>query len=154
MRRLELIVTIVIFAGGLAAAQDGGPVKPVNTDQAGLALHGYDAVAYIAERKAAEGKPAFEYAWNGATWRFTSTANRERFAARPEAYAPQFGGYCAWAVSRNYTADVDPEAFDVVNGKLYLNYSKLVQLRWKMDRAGNIARGEQNWPKLTTKGTK
>jgi YHS domain-containing protein len=154
MRRLALIFTIVIWTGAFAGAQDSGPVKPVNTDQAGLALHGYDAVAYISERKAVQGRPAFEYAWNGATWRFASAANRDRFSADPAAYAPQFGGYCAWAVSRSYTADVDPEAFDIVNGKLYLNYSKLVQLRWKMDRAGNIAKGEQNWPKLTTKGTK
>ncbi len=154
MRRVALIFAIIICAGAFAGAQDGGPVKPVNTDQTGLALHGYDAVAYITDRRAVQGSPAFEYAWSGATWRFATAANRDRFAENPAAFAPQFGGYCAWAVSRNYTADVDPEAFEVVSGKLYLNYSKLVQLRWKMDRAGNIAKGEQNWPKLTTKGTK
>lgn len=132
-----------------AAAPADGPVAPVNTDERGLALKGYDAVAYFVEGKPVPGSAEFEHDWNGATWRFVSAANRDRFAEQPEAYAPQFGGYCAWAVSRNYTADVDPEAFDVVNGKLYVNYSKLVQLRWKAGRAENIRRAERNWPKLS-----
>lgn len=154
MRTLALIFTLIVAHGGLAATQDTGPVKPVNTDEAGVALHGYDAVAYLSDREPVKGSPAFEHTWKGATWRFATAANRDRFAADPSAFEPQFGGYCAWAVSRNYTADTDPEAFDVVDGKLYLNYSKLVQLRWKVDRARNIAKGAQNWPKLRAKGAK
>lgn len=125
-----------------------GPVKAVNADESGVALKGFDAVAYFVDGKAVPGLPQFEHTWSGTRWRFASAANRDRFAQAPEAYAPQFGGYCAWAVSRNYTADTDPEAFDIVNGKLYLNYSKLVQLRWKMSREENIRKGEQNWPRL------
>ena len=132
------------------------PVKPVNTDSAGLALKGYDAVTYFTDGKPVKGSTAHEHHWAGARWRFATPENRDRFAQRPEAYAPQFGGYCAWAVSRNYTAEIDPEAFDIVNGKLYLNYSKLVQLRWKVWREENIRKAEQHWPKLTqpAKGTK
>jgi hypothetical protein len=128
----------------------------VNTDASGLALHGYDAVAYFSDGKPVEGSATFEHQWNGATWRFVSAANRDRFAQDPGAYAPQFGGYCAWAVSRNYTADIDPAAFDIVNGKLFLNYSKLVRLRWKVDRAENIRKADHNWPRLTqaVKGAK
>jgi YHS domain-containing protein len=132
------------------------PVKPVNTDSAGVALKGYDVVTYFTDGKPVKGSTAHEHHWAGATWRFATPENRDRFAQHPEAYAPQFGGYCAWAVSRNYTAEIDPEAFDIVNGKLYLNYSKLVQLRWKVWRAEYIRKAEQNWPKLTqpAKGTK
>jgi hypothetical protein len=153
MRIPALIVGVILFAAGAAA---DGPTTPLNTDASGLALHGYDAVAYFTEAKPVEGSPRFEHRWNNATWRFVSAANRDRFAQTPAAYAPQFGGFCAWAVSRNYTADTDPEAFDIVNGKLYLNYSKLVQLRWKVDREGNIRKADQNWPKLTqaVKGAK
>lgn len=147
-----VVLAFLIPTGALALDQ---PVKPVNTDSRGLALKGYDPVAYLVEGRPVEGLPSFGYEWNGATWRFASAANRDRFAADPEAYAPQFGGFCAWAVSRNYTADIDPEAFDVVNGKLYLNYSKLVQLRWKAFRDENIRKAEQNWPKLRmSKGTR
>jgi YHS domain-containing protein len=154
MRAIILLLTLL---GSMPASAADGPVKTVNADGAGLALKGYDAVAYFVDRKAVEGLPAFEYEWNGARWRFANATNRERFSKNPEGFAPQFGGYCAWAVSRNYTADTDPEAFDVVDGKLYLNYSKLVQLRWKVDRSENIRKADRNWPRLRqqpTKGTK
>jgi YHS domain-containing protein len=153
MRIPVLILTVVLGAGAVSA---DGRVKQVNSDSAGLALHGYDPVAYFTDGMPVEGSSQFEYQWNGATWRFASAASRDRFSQAPQAYAPQFGGYCAWAVSRNYTADIDPQAFDIVNGKLYLNYSKLVQLRWKVDREGNIRKADQNWPKLTqpAKGAK
>ena len=153
MRMPVLILTIVFATAGLAA---DGPITQVNADANGLALHGYDAVAYFSDGKPAEGSAKFEHQWNGATWRFVSAANRDRFAQDPVAYAPQFGGFCAWAISRNYTADTDPAAFDIVNGKLYLNYSKLVQLRWKVDRADNIRKADHNWPTLAraVKGAK
>jgi hypothetical protein len=154
MRFRALIVTFVMMVGVAAAAREGEPVKAVNTDASGLALHGYDPVAYFVSGRPEKGHDAFTYAWQGATWRFASAERRDLFAASPDAYAPQFGGYCAWAVSRNYTADIDPQAFDIVEGKLYLNYSKLVQLRWKADRAGNIRKAQQNWPALLAKGTR
>jgi hypothetical protein len=146
MRIFVLFLLIVVAARAPLSAD--GPVKAVNADGAALALKGYDTVAYFVDGKAVQGLPQFEHTWNGARWRFASAGNRDRFAKTPETYAPQFGGYCAWAVSRNYTADTDPEAFDIVNGKLYLNYSKLVQLRWKMSREENIRKGEHNWPRL------
>jgi YHS domain-containing protein len=116
-----------------------------------LALSGYDAVAYFTESKAVPGKAEFEHAWNGARWRFASAANRDRFAAAPETYAPQFGGYCAWAVSRGYTASGDPNAWSVVGGKLYLNYSMKVRAQWEQDVPGNIAKGVANWPSVLSK---
>lgn len=116
-----------------------------------LALSGYDAVAYFTESKAVPGKAEFEHAWQGARWRFASAANRDRFAAAPERYAPQFGGYCAWAVSRGYTASGDPTAWSIVNGRLYLNYSMKVRGQWEQDIPGNVAKGEANWPAILKK---
>jgi hypothetical protein len=147
MLKLVLVLAFLSSAPPALAADD--PVKRVNTDASGLALKGYDPVAYFVDGKPVPGLVTLQYEWNGATWRFAIAANRARFIADPAAYAPQFGGYCAWAVSRKYTADTDPDAFDIVDGKLYLNYSRLVQLRWTVSRQDNIRKAEQNWPKLT-----
>jgi hypothetical protein len=94
------------------------------------------------------GERRYEHEWQGATWRFASAANRDRFAAAPERYAPQYGGYCAWAVSQGYTAGIDPEAWTIVDGKLYLNYDREVQERWAADREANIRSADANWPQL------
>lgn len=147
MRAGWLAVGLMVTALAPVWAQ-GPPATPVNVDAQGVTLHGYDAVAYHTEGRAVPGNSQFEHVWSGATWRFASAANRDRFAASPERYAPQFGGYCAWAVSRNYTADIDPQAFAVVDAKLYVNYSTLVQARWRLDRDANIAAGHKNWPGL------
>ncbi len=112
----------------------------------GVAIDGTDAVAYFTESRPVEGKREHSFEWNGATWRFASAENLEAFRADPERYAPQYGGYCAWAVSQGYTASTDPEAWDIVDGKLYLNYSKSVQSQWKQDKPGNITKADTNWP--------
>jgi hypothetical protein len=138
-------VTITLLVGSAAARLGAQGVAPINGS---TALSGYDAVAYFSEGRAVKGDRTFEHQWLGATWRFASAANRDTFAADPGRYAPQYGGYCAYAVSQGYTADVDPEAFSVVNGRLYLNYSKSVKRKWDTDQAGYIGKGDANWPKL------
>jgi hypothetical protein len=148
-RRLSLVLpAVVVLALGLAATVHA--VAPVNKTLLGsLAVDGYDPVAYFTEGKPVEGKKEFTTEWNGAKWRFASAANRDLFVAEPAKYAPQYGGYCAWAVANNYTADADPEAWAVVDGKLYLNYDEKVQEKWRQDVPGNIAKADQNWPKLS-----
>lgn len=98
-----------------------------------------------------EGSSAHTYQWKGATWKFASRENRDSFAASPRKFAPRYGGYCAWAVARGYTAGIDPEAWRVVDGKLYLNNSKSIRKRWAQDIPGNIAKGDANWPKIAAK---
>ena len=88
---------------------------------------------------------------DGATWRFTSEANRDAFRAKPTRYAPQYGGYCAWAVSQGYTAKGDPNAWKIVGGKLYLNYDKRVQSTWEKAAEANIVKADANWPKVLAK---
>jgi hypothetical protein len=118
---------------------------PVHAER-GIAIDGTDPVAYFTERRPVAGSPALELSWRGATWRFASGANRAVFEADPEAHAPQFGGWCAWAVAEGYTASTVPEAWSIVDGRLYLNYSRGVQRQWERDIPGNIARAEANWP--------
>jgi YHS domain-containing protein len=115
------------------------------------AVGGYDPVAYFTEGKPVQGRRDITFAWKGVTWRFASERNRELFKSRPEAYAPQYGGYCAWAVSRGYTAKGDPRYWKVVDGKLYLNYDAGVQQDWERDVPGNIAKGDEHWPAVLDK---
>ena len=120
----------------------------------GKAIRGYDPVAYFTEGKPVEGKGDFTVKWNGATWQFASAANRDTFKAAPKKYAPQYGGYCAWAVSQGYTASTVPEAWKIVDGKLYLNYSKGVQRQWESGGPRKlIAAGDRHWPKLKSELT-
>lgn len=111
-----------------------------------LAMGGYDAVSYFTTGKPLQGDARFELSYKGATWRFVSQQNAEAFRANPAAYAPQYGGYCAWAVSQGYTASGDPLVWNIVNGRLYLNYNKSVQANWSTDIPGHIARADRNWP--------
>ncbi len=144
---LAAISVVLVSISALAQRSSA----PLNRGRGDLAVQGYDVVAYATEAAAIRGRAEFEFRWDGAVWRFTSAAHRDQFAAQPERYAPQFGGYCAWAVSRGYTADVDPEAWKIADGNLYLNYSKRVQRMWEQDIAGNIAKGVANWPRVLTK---
>src|SRR5262245_58149196 len=110
------------------------------------AVGGYDPVAYFTDGKPVEGKPDITWRWKGATWRFANEKNRDAFKAKPEAYAPQYGGHCAWAVSNGYTSKGDPKYWRVVNGKLYLNYNAKVQSDWERDMSGHIGKADKNWP--------
>jgi YHS domain-containing protein len=115
------------------------------------AVGGYDPVAYFAEGKPVEGKSSITHQWKGATWRFSSEKNRDLFKAEPAKYAPQYGGYCAWAVSQGYTAKGDPNYWKVVDGRLYLNYDASVQKNWEKDIPGHIGNANRNWPKVLEK---
>jgi YHS domain-containing protein len=139
------VTLTLLFA---TAGQGRTPVDPVNQDGKGVAIKGYDAVAYFKQSAPVKGSPQFTHQWMGATWLFASAEDRDLFAANPEQYAPRYGGYCAYAVSENHTAGIDPEAWKIVDGKLYLNYSKGVQKKWQTDAPGRIERGDKNWPGL------
>ena len=142
---LKLFLGVLMLAAVVATVR---AEKPVNTTFLGVAIKGYDPVAYFTDSKPVKGDSDFSFTWNGAEWRFASAAHRDLFAADPVKYAPQYGGYCAWAVSRGYTAGIDPEAWKIVNGRLYLNYSASVQKQWAEDIPGNVAKAEENWPKI------
>jgi len=146
MNRFFAVIALLAGVGILAA----GPVDRINKDSKGVAVEGYDVVAYFTEGKPVEGRKEFETEWNGAKWLFATAANRDLFKADPEKYAPQYGGYCAYAVSKGHTAGIYPKNWKVVDGKLYLNH-RFAQGRWLKDVPGNITKGDGNWPKIEKK---
>jgi YHS domain-containing protein len=114
----------------------------------GIALDGQDVVAYFTQSKLVMGVSQFKHNWSGTTWMFASAANRDMFAKNPEKYAPQYGGYCAQAASEGNLVATQPDAWKIVNGKLYLNYDKKVQAQWMTNIPGHIASANKNWPNI------
>ncbi|MEM1378119.1 MAG: YHS domain-containing (seleno)protein [Pseudomonadota bacterium] len=117
----------------------------------GYAADGADVVSYFsldAEARGVAGRDEFVSEWNGARWRFSSAENLAAFEVDPARYAPQYGGYCAWAVAEGYTAHGDIDAWHIDNGKLYMNYNNRIRRRWRKDIPGFIARADANWPDL------
>jgi YHS domain-containing protein len=139
----HLLLTMLMAMLALA----GDPVKPVNTDSSGVAIKGYDPVAYFTESKPVKGLKEFELKHEGATYRFASAANRDLFQANPSKYLPQYGGYCAWAVSKGHTAGISPNAWKVLDGKLYLNHP-LAKGKFEKNHATAIPEADQNWPAI------
>lgn len=147
-RKFALILALVLSSIAWTSTFAWASKDPVYQSFFGTAIDGTDPVSYFTEGRPIEGKSDITLEWNGATWRFASTENRDRFAANPDKYAPQYGGYCAWAVSQGYTASTDPEAWAIVDGKLYLNYSKAVQNQWEQNIPENISSANRNWPEV------
>jgi YHS domain-containing protein len=144
----------LLGAAALFAATTGAFAKEPETYTSlfsSLGAGGYDVVAYFRQGKPVEGSDAFTATYKGATWRFASAEDRALFVKNPAAYAPQYGGYCAWAVAHDYTASGDPKVWRIVNGRLYLNYDTDVQAQWSQDVPKYIADGDRNWPSVLDK---
>lgn len=153
---MKKIILFIVIAAGIAAAIWFGTgqtesVKKINTTAENLAVKGFDTVAYFTEETAVAGNPQYSYLWNGAKWYFSSAENMEKFKAAPETYAPQFGGYCSFAVSKGYTADADPQAWKIVDGKLFLNYNQKVKEMWEAEQKKRIEDAEKNWREFQKK---
>lgn len=140
-RRLLLSAAIAFLAAPALAEEP--PIYEVSN----LAIRGFDPVAYFTQGGPIEGKESIQLMWMGATWRFSSVANREAFERNPQKFAPQYGGYCAYAASRGYAAASDPEIFALYDGKLYLTHSAPVRGIWERDKAQNVSKADANWPK-------
>ena len=143
-------IAIAIYAGG--GPEDSG--SGIHVDRAGIAARGADVVAYFslkADSEAVLGIKEHAYQWNGASWLFSSIENRETFAAEPERYAPQYGGYCAWAMARDKLATIDPDMWTIVDGKLYLNYSAKTQKNWAENMDKQIVAADEFWPERNKK---
>lgn len=144
------LVALSLATVPAAAPASSKPAPAVYMASDGLAAGGYDVTAYFTQGKAVRGSAKHELMLRGATWRFASADSKARFQANPGAYAPQFGGYCAWAVSQGYIASGDPEQWKIVDGKLYLNFNARAKDLWEADQADAIKRGHANWPKVLT----
>jgi YHS domain-containing protein len=156
-RRREIAFAALIVVLGLflsiarsATAGTNSPVPAVNADQ-GIGLKGYDPVAYFVIGAPTKGSEQYSFAWKGVTYRFTSAGNLEKFKADPEKYLPQYGGYCAYAMSLDRIADIDPSRWAIVNGKLYLNNGFVAEKLWSVNKSGNIISADRNWPQYPKK---
>jgi YHS domain-containing protein len=133
----------------LLTAFDGIAIGKSPADD--IAIKGYDTVAYFSAGKALKGSASFSFQWHGMTWYFLTKENRDMFATSPEKYAPQYDGYCAWAMSEGQKSPTDPEVWKIVDGKLYLHCSRGAFDNWSKDIPGNIKKADANWLKLYKK---
>jgi hypothetical protein len=141
-------VTAVLCMLAAVPGTAGSLADPVNKEGSGVAIKGYDPVAYFTQGKPVKGSPSFVHQWMGATWWFASAEDRDQFAGHPQMYVPQYGGYCAYGVSQGHAVSIDPEAWKIVDGKLYLNYSRDVQKKWLQAIPQYIQEADRNWPAL------
>lgn len=137
-----LVFSVLLLVVGAALAKDA------YFTHRGVAIRGYDPVAYFTDGRAVEGDSQYSLRWQGVEWRFASPENLARFEESPQRFAPQYGGYCAYAASQGYLASVDPTAWTVREDKLYLNYSHGVKRTWEQDMQTYIRQGDANWPDL------
>jgi YHS domain-containing protein len=134
------VLLLLTGFGGIAAGQSAA---------ADVAIKGYDTVAYFKDGKALKGNESFTFPWHNMTWYFATKENRDLFEAGPEKYAPQYDGYCAWALTEERLAKTDPEVWKIVDGKLYLNCSTTAYGKWSKDIPGNIKKADANWLQLS-----
>lgn len=143
-----LVIAFTVSSCGLIPTQATSSINAVNVDESRLAIKGYDPVAYFTEAKPVQGSSQFTAQHLGATYYFSSAQHQSLFEGDPEKYAPQYGGYCAFGVSKEYKFDIDPQAWAVVDDKLYLNLNKKVQVRWTENRDELIVDADTIWTQI------
>lgn len=148
MKKVFGIIFLIVFTLGLANAQSATRAKEFNLEK-GLAIQGYDPVAYFTENKAVKGDKQFAVIAEGVTYNFSSAANKELFKKDYKKYEPQYGGWCAYAMgAANEKVEIDPETFKIINGKLYLFYHSWTNNtlnKWNKDEANLKAKADKNW---------
>lgn len=142
--RWSLVALIIAFQALAVSAQ-----MPVSRDDHGVAIKGYDPVAYFLDGKPMKGNPAYKFEWQNSSWHFTSADHRDRFAAAPERYSPQYGGFCAVGLSVDVVAGADPQVFKIIDGKLYLGYDRPALKKLETEPAGTIRKADVNWNRRT-----
>lgn len=143
-RRQLLASTLLLFTTTAYAAED----EIYTSFFSSVGADGYDVVAYFSENKPIKGNKNFATEYKNVDWYFSNKENLNAFKENPESFAPQYGGYCAWAVANETTASGDPLQWTVVNNKLYLNYDAEIQAMWTADRDNLITKGDMNWPEV------
>lgn len=144
------LATAALVASASARAEAPRPVNTLGSEE-GIAIRGYDPVAYFRDGGPRPGKPEFAFRYAGAVWRFANAEHKALFEADPERYVPAYGGYCAYGTSRGYLVKIEPEAWSIVDGRLYLNYDLGVRETWLGRTKTYIARANAGWPRLTAR---
>ncbi len=151
MTRRTLLLGALTLIGAASLRQASAQTQPpINVlEGGGIAIHGYDPVAYFIEGAPRKGRPEFAVQQGGARWLFGSEANKKRFEEEPEKYLPAYGGYCdAYGVAQGYLVKIDPNAWRIVDNRLYLNYDRAVARTWVKDIPGYVGKADANWRKL------
>lgn len=146
--RKVFILGVIAVAGLLAGCSVSPSVSKTNIDSSGQAAKGYDAVAFFAKNAAVRGNPAYEYVWNGAKWLFSSAENLEKFKADPDAYSPQFGGYCVYSAAQGKLVEGNPEHYKVIDGKLYFCNNAEAQKAWEGSEEDLLKKAEKFWAEI------
>ena len=142
--RTTVLLTLLVLLAAVPALARNPEINRTAFRQ--VAIEGYDPVAYFEDGEPKEGSAEHEHVWKHATWRFTSAEHRDAFVAEPEKYAPQYGGYCAYAVAKDRLAKGDPEVWVIRDGKLYLNYDVEIKQRWLADVERYVEQADEHWP--------
>ena len=154
-KRFILFAALILAAIIAAAAPSHGEAadgkRYHNLDRKGVAIKGYDPVAYFTDGKPARGEAQYASTFEGATYHFASAQHQKMFDAEPGKYAVQYGGFCGYAVSKGYTADIDPKQFVIVEGRLVLQNNAGALKLWNKDSAGNFRKANENWPGIVAK---
>ncbi len=149
-----LTVPLMLMALLTACAQETRDAREAGTtftNTEGVAIGGYDPVAYFTDSAAVPGKPEFSTRHDGATWWFASAEHRTMFIESPERYAPAYGGWCAYGMAEGYAAETDPvNGWTIHDGKLYLNWDASISAQWNADRAALLQRSESHWPTVNS----
>jgi YHS domain-containing protein len=149
MKVLLAVVAALAFSGAVHAEK-----VLINTDKTGLALQGYDPVAYFTDGKPVKGDAKITASYRGATYRFASAEHKALFEKDPAKYEPQFGGYCGYAASINKISPISPEYWQILDGRLVLQHNNKALTLWKQDVPGNLKKADANWPGLVEKNGK
>jgi YHS domain-containing protein len=149
MKVLLAIITALALSGAAHAEK-----TLINKDKTGLALQGYDPVAYFTDGKPVKGDAKFTASYRGATYRFASDEHKKMFEADPAKYEPQFGGYCGYAASINKISPISPHFWQVLDGRLVLQHNNKALTLWNKDVPGNLKKADENWPGLVEKNGK
>jgi len=150
MNAMKKIVVLMLLLWGFPALPQSTKTL-LNLDKNGVAIQGYDPVAFFTQSKPVLGNPQFQSSYKGATYYFVSAEDKKAFDAAPAKYEPQFGGFCAYGVANGKTVPIKVEAFQIVNGRLLLQYDLDVRDKFNKDQAGNLQKADQNWPGLLEK---
>ena len=144
------LISVFLFAGLVTPLIAGDPQKMVATGPDGVAIKGYDTVAYFTENRPMKGSPEFAHSWRDTKWYFANAEHHSLFVSDPDRYAPQFGGFCANGMTKGVAVAADPEAWTIVDGKLYIKFNEGARDRWRKDKANKIEQANKNWADLQT----
>jgi YHS domain-containing protein len=147
---MKKLIVLVLFLLGIPAFPQAAKTLQ-NLDKNGVAIQGYDPVAFFTQNKPVKGRAEFQSSYKGATYYFASAEDKASFDAAPAKYEPQFGGYCAYGVSQGHLAPVKIEAFQIANGRLLMQYDLDIKGKFNKDQAGSLQKADQNWPGLVEK---